>query len=155
MYLFEVGLAVAAVVGLVCSLVALMLLSLALWPRLVEAAEARFTAAPLVSILVGLPLALLAFVVSTKLHALGLLTGALAIGAAVAGAAGVAARVGRALGHEGPAGVLRGGLVLLFASIVPLVGWFLVLPALLAGGLGALVLARLRPLRAPAAEQAA
>jgi hypothetical protein len=156
MYLFEVGLAVAAVVGLVLSIAAYFLLAAALWPRLVGAVEARFTRAPLVSVVTGLPLAVLAFVVSTKLHAFGLVAGAVVLGLALAGGAGVAARVGRALGHEGPAAVLRGGLVLLFASLIPLLGWFLVLPALIAGGLGALVLTVVRPLRAaPSVPEAA
>jgi len=57
MCLFEVGLAVAAVIGLVLSIAAYFLLASALWPRLVGAVEARFTRAPLVSIVTGLPLA--------------------------------------------------------------------------------------------------
>jgi hypothetical protein len=164
MYLFEVGLAVAVVLGLVLSITAYFLLARALWPRLSAAAEARFARAPILSIVTGLPLALLVLIVAGKLIGssagiVGWPLAAIAIGAALAGGSGVAARVGKALASPADLGrewapVLRGGLVILLASLLPILGWFVILPALLAGGLGAAVLGVLRPIRAAEAAPA-
>jgi hypothetical protein len=159
MYLFEVGLSVAVVLGLVLSIAAYLLLARALWPRLSDAAEARFTRSPVVCAAVGLPLAFFAFVASTKLFAasagvLGALLGAAALGVALAGGSGVAARVGRALASPADAGrewavVLRGGLVILLASLLPILGWFFILPIFVGVGLGASILGVVRPREAP------
>lgn len=161
MYLFEVGLVVALVIGLVASIAAYFLLARALWPRFVARAEERFERGPTSSVLAGIVPALLAFLVVVKLAqaslgALAAFFAALVVGVALAGASGVAARVGRALPgardrDEPWRATARGGLVLLGASITPILGWFVIFPLTLVGGLGAGVLAVARPVRAPRA----
>jgi hypothetical protein len=76
--------------------------------------------------------------------------------------AGGLAVVSRFVGEAMPAPVdsgspwratLRGGVTCGLAFVVPLVGWFLVLPLAIVMGVGALVLSRLSPSRAPAGTQ--
>ena len=162
MYLFEVGLGAAATVALLSAIAAYWLLARALWPRCVDDAERRFAATPTRCIASGAGLLLIGLVVISKLlsadgasRALGVVTASLLLGATLAGAAGVAARVGSALPSPSDASrpwmpTLRGGVVVLVACLVPVLGWFVLLPALLAGGLGAALLGRLRPIGAPA-----
>jgi hypothetical protein len=162
MYLFEVGLVVAVVVGLVLSLAAYFLLARALWPRLVAGAEARFAGTPAICVVVGLPIAAAVLFGVTKLlgaslAVLGFPLGALALGFGLAGSAGIAARVGRALPSSLDAvqpvrAEVRGAAIVLLASLVPLIGWLLVFPVLVIGGLGAATIALFRPVRAETAQ---
>jgi len=157
MYLFEVGLGVAVALGLFVAISSYWLLVRALWPAFVAGAERRFTERPAMSVLTGLPLAVLFAVGDGKLIGLGhpllrvagLLLAALAVGFTLAGAAGVAARVGEGVAsardEERPwARLGRGGLILLASCLVPAVGWFVILPVMLLGGLGAGVLSLAR-----------
>ena len=80
---------------------------------------------------------------------------------AVVGGAGLAASVGRRsrVGAEGPVGVrdlLRGAILLEGAVLLPLVGWFVVLPVALLASLGAgfLTVFRRGSPRAPALDAA-
>ena len=119
---------------------------------------------PFASVLVGLPVCaaiILAIAVLGNLgpfgKALAFLWGSLAGGLALMALAVATARVGRGLlPKEDPGSMTathRGAIVLLFSSIIPFFGWFLVLPLSLLGGVGALahtLVAR----RSPSAEAA-
>jgi hypothetical protein len=158
MYIFEVGLGVAVVLGLFLAIGGYWLLSRALWPTLVGRAEARFAAMPKRTVLAGAPLLLLTVIADSKLLAapapplrvMGFIITGLTIGFALTGAAGLAARVGQGLGSPSDAGrewflTLKGGAVLLASCLIPVLGWFVILPILLCGGLGAAALALVRP----------
>lgn len=96
------------------------------------------------------------------LHVGAVFTILFALGLGVLGGAGLSAALGlRAVQGSGPAGVrdlLRGALLLESAALLPLVGWFIVLPASLLLALGAgvatlLVTIRDGARRAPALAQ--
>jgi len=142
---------VALALLFVSSLTALCLLVYALSPGLIQRAAGEVGARPFRSALIGVPaLGLTMLVVAAagsagpplKIVAFVLLgLGALL---AATGLSAVAARVGAGLGAEGVQAVLRGDLVLLFASLLPFVGWFLIAPLTLFVGAGAVLSASLR-----------
>jgi hypothetical protein len=144
------------VVTLLVSLCGYLLLVRAAAPAFVDRAERAATHRPWASALVGFPVAIASLVVCGALfnapagpaRAAGALVLALVLGAAFAGLAGLAQRAGRAL--PSPADdtrpwllIVRGAVVIELAALVPILGWFLVLPIVLAVGTGAACLATL------------
>ncbi len=158
------------VLSLLVSLTGYFLLVRSLAPAFVDRAERAATERPLASALVGFPVAILAVVLTAVLvnvgpgpaKASGLLFLGLSLGLSLSGVAGLAQRVGRSLPSPSDDArpwlrALRGGIVLELALLLPLVGWFVVLPLTLAMGTGAACLsalgvgaARPSPSRAPA-----
>lgn len=155
MILADVFKYVFLVLGALVVIVSYWLTTMALFPATVERSRVAYGVRPLrltaLGLLVTLPLVVLG---------LALLNGApnaalkLAGGAAVAlplllglaGSAGLSERVGRGLVHADDARTpwrrsLRGGTVLALTFLLPIVGWFVVLPAVLLSGCGAMLLA--------------
>lgn len=149
MYLYEVGLGATVAVTLYLALTAFLLLVHSLSPGFVAQARDRFKRSPVTSVLLGIPIAvalLLATILSLKAPAapirmLGFVCTGLSIGLAFAGATGFIATVAESLGlgRDGrrawPA-FLRASLVVLLSAMVPFLGWFVVFPVLVLGGLG-------------------
>jgi len=128
----------------------------ALFPTRVERCRAVYGARPVAATLVGLLILLPALVlgigVSKALpHPLvqtPVSAGLLVLGlVCMVGSAGLVLRIGAGLASPVDAAQpwrrsLRGGLVLGLAFVMPLLGWFVLLPWTLASGMGAFVLAR-------------
>ena len=140
------------------------LLAASLFPAMVERCQARYTSRPWRTIFLGLLTALPVFFVGAALgkmaHPAAKLVGTiimlLVVTIGLLGSAGLARRVGVGLPSERDARepwrrVWRGGLVLGLTFLLPLVGWFLVLPVTLVSGFGAFVLSRRK--RASADQQ--
>lgn len=147
------------VLGTIATVVCYWLLFEAVFPRVVEGARDRYERHPKRALLVGLlvtaptlllgaafasaPAALAKFLGITLLLALLLVS--------LVGSAGLAELVGGRLASAVDAQwpwrrVLRGGTVLAVTFVLPLAGWFVVLPVTLVSGVGAAVLAwRSRP----------
>ena len=143
------------IVGAMSTLVAHWLVAHALFPELVARARERYGRQALRVTLVGLalavPILLVAIAIAKKLpHPLpqSIAVGLVLITAALAliGSAGLVERIG--LGLPAPLDtaqpwrrILRGGVALAFAFLMPFLGWFVLLPWTLVSGLGAWVLA--------------
>lgn len=136
----------------------------ALFPSLVERARHRYQAQPLRITLVGLAVTAPALLIGVGLgqapHPLlklmALCIGLIPVLLGMIGSAGLSQRIGCGL----PSGldatqpwrrVLRGGVVLAFTFLLPILGWFFVLPWTLISGVGAWVLS-VRRASLPAAE---
>ena len=137
------------VVGFLLALPALWLLCRGLWPDAVEAATEDCRRGLLFPFLAGIPIAVTAFfatVVASK--ALGPASGFAAIGVvclfvffASVGIAGLTSAIGARL--PSPADIdrpwqatIRGGIVLELAFLLPILGWFVILPSALIIGSG-------------------
>lgn len=128
------------------------------FPDTVDRAGARITTTPLRSFFLGVGGVILTAIVVTLLNAmpfgltkfLGVLLTFAAFGVATVGAAALAVHLGdRLRDHGAPTltragAVVRGAVVLELAAVFPLVGWFLVIPAVLLMGFGAGIFALLR-----------
>jgi hypothetical protein len=128
----------------------------ALFPALVERCSATYGTRPVASTLLGLVLLIPALVIGIGLskalpHPVVQtpVTAALLVVAllCLVGSAGFVLRIGAGMASPLDATqpwrrVLRGGLVLGLAFVMPFLGWFVLLPWALASGLGALLLSR-------------
>jgi len=147
------------IVGTYLVLVSHWLASFALFPNIVEACRRRY-GRPIVPTLVGLvvliPFSVLGIVASRAVVKPGL--GAIFKGLlmtpmllALLGSSGLALRIGAGLNAPSDEGqtwrrVFRGGVVLAPTFLLPLLGWFVVLPFVLVSGLGAALLSlKVRP----------
>jgi hypothetical protein len=135
----------------------------ALAPALVERSRQRYDRRPVAATLLGLavavPVALIGINLMTRvphpltnLLVLGMLAVPLLI--AFAGSAGLALRIGNGLGSPADAAqpwrrVLRGGAVLGLVFLMPVLGWFVLLPWTLVSGLGAGLMAWREPHAVP------
>jgi hypothetical protein len=131
----------------------------ALFPAPVERCRASYGARPIAATLLGLaillPVIALATVVMKALpHPVVQIPviGALLVVALLSliGSAGLALRIGAGMASPLDAvqpwrRLLRGGMVLGLAFVMPFLGWFVLLPWTLASGLGVLVLSRRAP----------
>ncbi len=148
------------ILGLMLALPALWLLCRGLWPLTVTSAASVCKKGLLKPFLVGLPIAVMAFI---AVAALGNLGPAGKIGAAVlaslglmfanCGVAGLATCVGERLASAADAGrgwraTLRGGVALELSYLLPILGWFIILPISVTIGCGAALIASLRKLLA-------
>jgi len=139
------------VIGSWLVLNAYWLATVALAPRLVERCAARYGGHPLRATLVGLAVALPLAVIGIALAKQGgglapvVITLWLLAGlAALIGSAGLAQRIGAGLaspldGSQPWRRVLRGGAVLALVFLMPLLGWFVLLPWVLVSGLGVVI----------------
>lgn len=143
------------VVGTLVVLVSYWLAAHALFPRAVERARASYDARPVRATLLGAAvaaplalggLALLSAAANPALKLLGVVLLAIPSLLGLLGSAGLAERLGVGLPAPDDAArpwrrVLRGGAVLALTFLLPVVGWFGVLPWALVSGVGAAVLA--------------
>lgn len=143
------------IVGLLVAFQGLWLLASALWPARVAGAADVCERRAWLCFLVGLPIAFLAIaviaVVGKTLGGPGqflafMLTSLLVIYSQV-GVAGLVTHIGRRLRSPVDAdrpwrATLRGGIVLALTFLLPIVGWFLILPVSAIIGVGATTLAR-------------
>lgn len=155
--------AISIIAGLGISLTSIGLLATALVPGWVRRSSARLQAAPVSTSLAGLFAGGLAYGVDFAMLAqphpvvkfaalLGLLV---LLTLSFVGAAGLARFVGSRLPSPADSdrpwrAVVRGWVVLYLASILPVLGWFLILPGALLAGFGAAVTGMLAPQRAEA-----
>lgn len=141
---------ISIIAGLGISLTSIGLLATALAPGWVRRSTARLQAAPVSTSLAGLFVGGLAYLVdfallaqphpAVKFAALIGLLGLLSL--SFTGAAGLARLIGSRLPSPADAdrpwkAVVRGWAVLYLASILPILGWFVILPAALLAGFGA------------------
>lgn len=138
------------IVGLWIGIAGFGMWTRAMLPGLVLRARERWHA-PWRNVLVGSGVATLLLGIATNLvqaggpvAALGIALAALTLGAALLGVVGLADRVGERLTSPHDATrpwlrTLRGLVILLGAWMLPVLGWFLLMPLCLAGGLGAFV----------------
>lgn len=142
------------ILGILITTVAYWLLFEALFRRVVERASVVYEANPykvvLVGAIVGVPLflaslGLLQSAAGLKLFGAVLMSALLLVG--LIGSAGLARLIGSRLASSTDSAypwrrVLRGGIVLSITFVLPVVGWFFVLPLTLASGVGAVILSR-------------
>jgi hypothetical protein len=154
--------------GLMLAFPGLWLLCRGLWPKAVEGAAARCRHGLTRSFVVGLPITAGMVVLAAALsNTLGPV-GKIAAGAVVcvylvmahAGVAGLATCIGERLASPADAerpwrATLRGGIVLELSYLLPILGWFLILPASIIIGCGAATLGRLKRSRPPLAAVSA
>ena len=146
---------VLLVTGALAVIVSYWLASTALFPVIVDRARTSYGLRPrritLVGLAVALPLLLLGAALMNGapnggLKVMGGVLAGVPFVLGLAGSAGLAERVGRGLVHAEDARSpwrrsLRGGTVLALTFLLPVVGWFVVLPWVLLSGCGATVLA--------------
>lgn len=145
-------------VGLFLALPSYWLLARSLWPRLHEGTARAYREIPVRTGFVGLGATLAMVAVGAVLGkvapALGLFFAGGCLGLALAGAGGLATRIGEGLRAPADDGrdwrlTLKGGVSLELAFLIPVLGWFLILPIALVSGVGAAAVALVR--RAPEA----
>ncbi len=146
------------IVGVYVVLIAYWLGAAALFPAAVERCSQAYgrrpVAATFLGLAVGIPALLIAVAVAKALpHPL---VGVIATGAmmvptlfALAGSAGLAARIGAGLPSPLDTAqpwrrVLRGGVVLGLLFVMPVLGWFVLLPWAMISGLGVALMSRRR-----------
>jgi hypothetical protein len=158
MYTADVMAIVLSIVGFLLSLQGLWLTCRALWTNKVIASATRCGRNPVKSMLAGVVVTLLMMVVTGVAGgALGAPGQVLAFGTVSlyvifsgVGVAGLATHMGQRLSSPVDdrrpwAATVRGGIVLNLAYLIPIVGWFVILPATVVMGAGAATLALLWP----------
>jgi hypothetical protein len=147
-------------IGFVIALPALWLLTQALWPTKADQLRTVTERGLLKPALLGLLPLLIGILLVTvlsklpKLGALAALTGGLLIAWGLIGASGIASLIGERLWpqHSPWQQVKFGGLTLVCCALLPVVGWFVLLPLIAVTGAGLhLRTWFLRPTPAPAA----
>lgn len=146
-----------AVLGFLLSLQGLWLTCRALWPNKVIASATRCGRNPVKSFLVGVAVTLLMLLGTALAGQLGTQGQVLSFGLislyvifSAVGVAGLATHMGQRLSSPADdrrpwAATVRGGVVLSLAYVVPIVGWFVILPASVVMGAGAATLALFWP----------
>ena len=150
MIMADVWKIVFLVIGTQAVMVSYWLLAAALFPaalsRTREAYDGRGTRSTVVGLLVSVPLLLVGSALLQLPHPLLKLIGAVSLSVPVVlgllGSTGLCDRVGAGLPSQRDAQqpwlrVLRGGVVLSFAFVLPVIGWFILLPWTLVSGVGA------------------
>lgn len=150
MIMADVWKIVFLVLGTQIVMVSYWLLAAALFPKALmrtrQAYDGRAARSTLIGILATAPLLVGGVVLLQGGHPLVKLFGAVLLSTPVVlglmGSAGLCDRIGAGLPAEGDQlqpwrRVLRGGAVLSFAFVLPVIGWFLVLPWTLLSGVGA------------------
>ena len=148
------------IVGMMLAFPGLWLLCLGLWPATVAEAAERCRKGLRLSFLVGLPVTIVVVFSTLKLvNSLGGLGKAAGIGLfcvfmlhAHIGVAGFATAIGRRLTSPVDQArqwraTLRGGVVLELTFLLPILGWFVILPASIVIGSGAATRSQIRQLR--------
>lgn len=140
------------IIGLLLCYVSYWLAAAALFPSVVERARAQYETHPFRITLVGLALAVPFILVSIGIgkvaHPLAKMVGVAVISIPVlyglVGSAGLALRIGASMKSsldltQPWRRVLRGSVVLSLTFLLPVIGWFVVMPWTLVSGLGAAV----------------
>ena len=146
------------ILGFLIAFPAYWLGSRALWPGLTRRAERCYRDLPVRTTLLGIPVTLVLIVLNVVLLAppnaaikfVGALFLAASFGYALAGVAGLAGHIGSRLTSPIDAGrpwraTLRGAVILELTFLLPVLGWFLILPLTLLSGVGAATIGLLRP----------
>jgi hypothetical protein len=163
MIMADVWKIVFLILGTQAVMVSYWLLAAALFPEALRRSRAAYDRRSGRLTFVGLAMAVPALLLGAGLlqggpHPLLKLVGAMLVSAPVAlglaGSAGLCDRIGAGLPGDADARlpwrrVLRGGIVLSFAFVLPVLGWFVLLPWTLVSGVGA-SLGSLRRRNAPA-----
>lgn len=141
------------IVGIILVLNSYWLAAVSLWPRWVDSFADKYrrpVRITFMGLLGVIPCVLIVALMRQTHHPVGNALSVVAVGTAVmmgmAGSAGLARKIGQGLVSSKDEAqpwrcVLRGGIVFAFTMLLPLVGWFVVLPWALVSGLGAVVLA--------------
>ena len=137
------------IVGLIITFPSLWLLCAALWPAFLERSCRAVEGGIWKSFFLGIPVAFLSVVIVVAIGKLpasfgqigGILSFSVLMLFAQVGVAGLACSIGSKLFSGGASqpvwkATLRGGAVLVLSWILPLVGWFLILPASIIIGAG-------------------
>jgi hypothetical protein len=150
------------IVGLLICYISYWLAAAALFPSVVDRARRQYECHPFRITLVGLALAVPFILVSIGIgkvaHPLAKMLGVGVISVPIlyglVGSAGLALRIGASLQSsldetQPWRRVLRGAIVLSFTFLLPVIGWFVVMPWTLVSGLGASVSAMFQKQPAP------
>ena len=158
------------ILGMLLAFSGLWLLCRGLWPDAVEAAAARCTKRIWPYFLAGIPLTIVMIVLARVLFVLGPVGKFAAVAVvcfymvqAHTGVSGLATAIGRRLSspldaHSPWRATLRGGIALELTYLLPILGWFVVLPVSIIIGTGAInvaLLSRLKIQSQPALVQQA
>lgn len=140
------------VVGVMVSLPGLWLLCRGLWPHAVATSTASLSGGLVKAFLTGIPLAIVATILAAVLSKVPSLGGALVVLVisvfviyASVGIAGLATSVGQKLPSPGDNDcpwrvTMRGSTILVLSFLLPFIGWFVILPAVLLIGSGSTTL---------------
>lgn len=137
------------ILGFLIVYVSYWLMAAALFPRMVERSAAQFDRAPVKTTLLGaalfVPLVTICVRLPGRLRVVGVGIALLLALAALFGSAGLALRIGQGMPsardeQEPWRRVLRGGIVLSLTFVMPLLGWFVLMPFAYLSGFGAFVL---------------
>ena len=155
------------IVGFLLCYIVYWLASAALFPAVVERAKQQYDTRPVRATLIGIGLALPFIAVSIGIgkvaHPVAKMVGVALIGIPVLygllGSAGFALRIGAGLKSsiddtQPWRRILRGSVVLSLTFLLPVIGWFIIMPWALISGLGAAVVAMFQkqPALHPVAE---
>lgn len=147
------------ILGVLLAFSGLWLMCRGLWPQAVEAAADRCTRRIWPYFLAGIPLTLVMIVLTRVAFLLGPAGKIVGVGVvclymlqAHTGVSGLATAIGRRLPspldeHSPWRATLRGGIALELTYLLPILGWFVVLPASIIIGTGALNVALLSKLK--------
>ena len=147
------------ILGMLLAFSGLWLLSRGLWPEAVEAAAERCAKRIWPYFIAGIPLTLVMIVLTRVLFVLGPVGKIAGLGVvcfyilqAHIGVSGLVTAIGRRLPssldqHSPWRATLRGGIALELTYLLPIVGWFVVLPASIVIGTGAINVALLSKLK--------
>lgn len=153
------------ILGMLLAFAGLWLMCRGLWPQAVEAAAERCAKRIWLYFLAGIPLTLVMIILTRVLFLLG--PGGKIAGLAVVcfymlqahiGVSGLVTAIGRrlpsALDQDSPwRATLRGGIALELTYLLPILGWFVILPASIIIGTGAINIALLSRLRVQTTAQ--
>jgi hypothetical protein len=137
------------ILGFLIAYVSYWLMAAALFPRMVERSAAQLGRAPVKTTLLGaalfVPLLAICLRLPGRLRIAGVGVALLLALAALFGSSGLALRIGQGLPsardeRQPWRRVLRGGIVLSLTFVMPLLGWFVVMPFAYLSGFGAFVL---------------
>lgn len=139
--------------GVILVVTAYYTVGAAMLPGLARSSAERIARQPLRTAMIGLAISVPWMVAAIALMAVGGPIGLIGVIMALTwvlvglvGGAGIAEHVGRFGGDvTGWRCVARGGLFVALTWVLPLIGWFVVLPVTLAAGVGCVVLNRSRP----------
>ena len=150
MNLADVFIFLFSILGFVIVFISYWLMSTALFPKYVARSAERFGRMPikvtLLGTIIGLPIIFIGFAMSGKapnggLKVLALVIGLLPLLLGLFGSAGLAQRIGDGLPAERDFAepwrrTLRGSIVLALSFVLPIIGWFGVMPFAFLGGFG-------------------
>ena len=161
MIMADVLLVVFLILGLFLAFPGYWLLSRALFPRLTEGSRRCYEDMPVRTTLAGIGITVLLAILSAilvgipaaPLQTIGVLFISASLAFALAGTGGLCAMIGSRLASPADEqrpwrATLKGGIVLELSFLLPLAGWFLLLPLALISGAGAATIALFRRRRA-------